>query len=96
MIDDYISRLAADAFVRATSGKWGRPRAEIQDGGTFVLLSVDALAFEPKEIEAQDRSSVIKALNAFMPVKAEQEFGTWMVIFLRNGQVYESILPDEL
>lgn len=96
MIDEHVANLAADAFVLATSDRWGRPSTEIQDGGTFVLLSLDTASADPLEIGSRDRLNIEAALSRFMPVYPEQPLGTWMVVFKTRGEVYESILPRRL
>lgn len=96
MIDEYVASLAAEAFVRATSERWGRPDTEIQDEGTFVLLSVETTNADPLKIEAGERLKIEAALSQVMPIYPNQPLGTWMVAFKCNGTVYEAILPRRL
>jgi hypothetical protein len=82
------------AFIEATTGSWGRPRTELQDGGTFVLLSVEVPVSDTRPISAQVRAAIAESLNRVAPPSAAQPLGAWMVNFVRNGQVYESIFHD--
>lgn len=96
MIDEQLAERAAGVFTRVTSGKWAHPRTEIQDGGTFVLLTVDVPPSNVNDVDAEVRRSVAKALNQFVPSHPEQTLGSWMVVFRRDGNVYESLLPSGL
>jgi hypothetical protein len=82
------------AFVQATAGAWGRPRPELQDEGTFVLLSVEVPVSDTRPVPSAMREAIARALNQIAPPNAAQPLGTWMVNFVRNGQVYESIFHD--
>ncbi len=94
MINDQLAVRAATAFSQVTLGRWGHPRTEIQDGGTFVLLSVDVPHFNANEVDSKVRESVANALNEILPTHPGQTIGSWLVVFLREGQVCESISPS--
>lgn len=96
MIDELLARRAAATFARLTSGKWGVPHTEIQDDGTFVLLTVDVPSSKDSEVESKLRPLVANALNELIQPHSEQKLGSWMVVFRRDGYVYESLLPSGL
>ena len=98
MIDAALAERAADAFFEATaSGDWPRPSTEIQDDGAFVLLMVHVpKVWDRTEPSNEERQAIVRALNSLMPIPNDEPLGSWMVVFLRDGNVYESILPNEL
>ncbi|MEP6770484.1 MAG: hypothetical protein ABI893_01720 [Polaromonas sp.] len=83
------------AFVHATGARWSFPRVDIQDRGTFMLISVDALSPEVKEIELPVKKSIANALNQVIPAHASQKFGNWIVVFFRDGKMFETVHPSE-
>ena len=97
MIDEALAERDAQTFSEVTLKKWPHPRTEIQDDYEFVLLSVDVpLHLAVNKIEFEERKAVVLALNALMPVPPSEPLGTWIVVFLQDGEVYESILPNDL
>jgi hypothetical protein len=92
MIDEAMASRAAETFVQVVEGRWVKPRTEIQENWTYVLLSVDVRPGDGV-IDRETRRSVALALNAVVPAHPEQELGSWMVVFTRNGDVFDSILP---
>ncbi|WP_431095361.1 hypothetical protein [Polaromonas aquatica] len=83
------------AFVHATGARWSFPRVEIQDRGTFMLISVDSLSPEIHEIELPVKKSIAQALNQVIPPHPTQQFGSWMVVFFREGKMFETVHPSE-
>lgn len=97
MIDEALAERAAQAFFDATAGgNWPRPATEIQDDGEFVLLMVHVpRVWDRTEPSNEERRAIVNALNSVLPIPREEPLGCWMVVFLRDGNVYESILPNE-
>jgi hypothetical protein len=83
------------AFVHATGARWSFPRVEVQDRGTFMLISVDSLTPEIQEIELPVKKSIAQALNQVIPAHPTQRFGNWMVVFFRDGKMFETVHPSE-
>ena len=95
MINQHIAELAVDALARVSQGRWPRAATEIQDGGTFLLLSVEE-QLPPELFDDRLRHQVAMELNGVIPSFKEQLY-SWMVVFKKpNGQVYESLLPTAL
>jgi hypothetical protein len=46
-----VAEKVATAFVKATAARWSFPRVDMQDRGTFMLISVDALTPDGKMYE---------------------------------------------
>lgn len=60
-----------------------------------MLISVDALTPEAQEIELPVKKSIAEALNEVIPTHPSQKFGNWMVVFFRDGKMYETVHPSE-
>jgi hypothetical protein len=93
MIDEHIADLAVDALAKVSQGRWPRAATEIQDGGAFLLLSIEKQL--PSEVfDDKLRRQVAMELNSVVPSFKEHLY-SWMVVFKNaNGQVYESLLPS--
>ncbi|CAN7495919.1 hypothetical protein [Polaromonas sp. LjRoot131] len=90
-----VAEKVATAFVKATAARWSFPRVDMQDRGTFMLISVDALTPDAQEIELPVKKSIAQALNEVIPTHPSQKFGNWMVVFFRDGKMYETVHPSE-
>ena len=90
-----VAEKVATAFVKATAARWSFPRVDMQDRGTFMLISVDALTPDAQEIELPVKKSIAHALNEVIPTHPSQKFGNWMVVFFRDGKMYETVHPSE-
>ncbi len=90
-----IAEQVAAAFVHATSARWSFPRVQIQDQEPLVLVSVEAEPEDAKGIELPVRKSIAHALNKVMPAHPDHKFGLWMVVFLSEGKMYETLHPSE-
>lgn len=84
---------AAQAFSEATRKKLPSARTEIQDGGLFLLLSVEVPSSEKSAVKQLMRAEVAHKLNSILPANEGQTVGSWLVIFTHEGEVYDSILP---
>jgi hypothetical protein len=96
MIDEAITRRAVEELTRAASKDWPCAEGEIQDGGTFLLLSVQVPPGANTELSPAKRSKIIRALNKVVPSSKQQSLGSWMVVVMRGGTVEQSILANEL
>jgi hypothetical protein len=94
MIDDRVVSAALERLALVAPVHWPPASAEIQDGGTFLLLSVQLATSDRVEVNASERDSIVCALNAVIPPFPEQTLGSWMVIVKRGAKVEESILPS--
>ncbi|SFV03133.1 hypothetical protein SAMN05216350_1162 [Polaromonas sp. YR568] len=90
-----IAEQVATAFVHATAARWSFPRVQIQDQEPLVLISVETEPAEAKGIEPPLRKSIAQALNKVMPEHPDHKFGLWMVVFLNEGKMYETVHPSE-
>ena len=90
-----VAEKVTTAFVHATGARWSFPRVEIQDRGTFMLISVDSLSPEIQEIGLSIKKSIAQALNQVIPAHPTQQFGNWMVVFFREGKMFETVHPSE-
>jgi hypothetical protein len=90
-----IAEQVAAAFVHATAARWSFPRVQIQDREPLVLVSVEAQPFDAKTIEPPLRKSIAHALNKVIPEHPDHKFGLWMVVFLNEGKMYETVHPSE-
>lgn len=95
MIDEQIAVHAVGALDKVAKGRWPSANTEIQDGGTFLLLTVEREL--PRELfDEKLRRQVAMELNGVVPSHSNQTLGSWMVVFKKNGEVYESLLPSAL
>ena len=95
MIQDTIVQRAVAALDAIARGRWRQPHSELQEDGTFLLLSVDADV--PREVfDDELRKLVAAQLNAIVPPSPAQALGPWIVVFKTGGSVYESLLPSGL
>jgi len=94
MIDTGVVSAALEHLARVAPKHWPKAAAEIQDGGTFLLLSVQLATSERAKVSASERASIEDALNAVIPAVSDQTIGSWMVVIKRGAQVEESILAN--
>jgi hypothetical protein len=90
-----VAEKVATAFVKATGARWSFPRVDMQDKGTFMLISVDAISPEVQEVALPVKESITLALNEVIPSHPSQKFGNWMVVFFHEGKMYETVHPSE-
>ena len=90
-----VAEKVATAFVKATGARWSFPRVDMQDKGTFMLISVDAVSPEVREVALPVKESITLALNEVIPSHPSQKFGNWMVVFFHEGKMYETVHPSE-
>jgi hypothetical protein len=93
MIDEAIARSAQAALANLAMGRWQNIHTEIQDDGTFVLLKADAPSMSEQELTTEQRAQVAAALDNIVPTHSNQDFGSWMVVFEKNGEIFASIYP---
>ena len=93
MIDEAIARSARTALANLAKGRWQNIQSEIQDDGTFVLLKADAPSMSERELTTKQRAQVAAALDNIVPTHSNQDFGSWMVVFEKNGEIFASIYP---
>ena len=86
---------AAVEFVRAIGqGSWSNIRWEHQDGGESLLVAVsitDALDFE---ISESRRLAILDGLGRMIPTSGKVHGPNWMVVFLRDSKVFDSIYGE--
>lgn len=90
-----IAEQVAAAFVHATAARWSFPRVQIQDREPLVLVSVETQPEDAKGIALPLRKSIAQALNKVMPMHPDHKFGLWMVVFLNEGKMFETVHPSE-
>jgi hypothetical protein len=90
-----VAEQVATAFVKATAARWSFPRVDLQDRGTFMLISVDAMAPDVREVEMPLKKSIAQALSEVIPTHPTQKFGNWMVVFFHEGKMFETVHPSE-
>jgi hypothetical protein len=90
-----VAEQVATAFVKATAARWSFPRVDLQDKGTFMLISVEALAPDAQEVEMPLKKSIAQALSEVIPTHPSQKFGNWMVVFFHEGKMFETVHPSE-
>ena len=93
MIDEAIARSAQVALASLAKGRWQNIHTEIQDDSTFVLLTADAPSLSEGELTTEQRAQVAAAIDNVVPTHSNQDFGSWMVVFKKNGEVFASIYP---
>ena len=90
-----VARKAAAAFMRATAARWPSPSVELQDRDTFMLIRVDVPPSDSLDIDVSVRQSIARALNEAVPAHFTQTFGHWIVAFLRDNKMFETVHPSE-
>lgn len=90
-----IAEQVTTAFVHATAARWSFPRVQVQDREPLVLVSVDTLPGDADVIEPPLKKSITQALNKVIPEHPDHKFGLWMVVFLNEGRMYETLHPSE-
>jgi hypothetical protein len=95
VFDPEVVTNVATAFMQATAARWPFPSVELQDRGTFMLIRVDVPASDSRDIDVSVRRSIALALNEAVPVHVTQKFGHWIVAFLRNDKMFETVHPSE-
>ena len=95
VFDPEVVSQVATAFVRATAARWSFPSVELQDRGTFMLIRVDVPPQDQRDIDLPVRQSIALALNETVPVHFTQKFGHWIVTFLRDNKMIETVHPSE-
>lgn len=96
MIDEALASVARKKLSEIAGDKWDHFESEIQDGGTYVLLSARIAWGEPKEVAPELESAVRDAMNALIPHHSQQEQGSWMVNVWSGAALVDSIFPNEL
>lgn len=95
VFDPEVVSQVTTAFVRATAARWSFPSVELQDRGTFMLIRVDVPPQDQRDIDLPVRQSIALALNEAVPVHFTQKFGHWIVTFLRDNKMIETVHPSE-
>lgn len=95
VFDPEVVSNVTTAFMRATAARWSFPSVELQDRGTFMLIRVDVPPSDSSDIDVSVRRSIALALNEAIPVHFTQKFGHWIVAFLRNNKMIETVHPSE-
>ena len=93
MIDETIARSARVALASLAKGRWKNIQTEIQDDGIFLLLTADAPCLSEPELTTEQRAELAAAMDNVVPTHPDQDFGSWMVVFMKNGEVFASIYP---
>ena len=93
MINEAIAQSAQDVLASLAKGRWHNIHTEIQDDYTFVLLTADAPSLSEQELTTEQRAQVAAAINSVVPTHPNQDFGSWMVVFKKNGEIFASIYP---
>jgi hypothetical protein len=96
MIDEAVAQRAVNAVGLLAGEYWSGIDFEIQDGSTFLLVRANAPTEATLHVSNELRREIAKTLTAVIPPHASQPLGSWMVVVKFNGQVCESILPNEL
>ena len=91
---EVVSRVTT-AFMQATAARWPFPSVELQDRDTFMLIRVDVPPSDQRDIDLPVRQSIALALNQAVPVHFTQKFGHWIVTFLRDNKMVETVHPSE-
>ena len=95
VFDPEVVSKVTTAFVQATAARWSFPSVELQDRGTFMLIRVDVEPSDSQDIDQSLRQSIARALNETVPVHLTQKFGHWIVTFLRENKMVETVHPSE-
>jgi|GEM_PF-402520 len=95
VFDSEVVNQVTTAFVQATAARWSFPSVELQDRGTFMLIRVDVEPSDSQDIDPSLRRSIAHALNEAVPVHFTQKFGHWLVAFLRDNKMVETVHPSE-
>ncbi|SDM35539.1 hypothetical protein [Polaromonas sp. JS666] len=83
------------AFVDATAARWSIPQVELYEKEALVMVTVETLASDGKDIDVAIKQAVARALNKLIPPDSDHKFGLWMVVFCCEGHVYDTIHPSE-
>jgi hypothetical protein len=95
VFDPEVVRNVTRAFMQATAARWPFPSVELQDRDTFMLIRVDVPPSDKHDIDLSVRQSIATALNEVVPVHFTQKFGHWIVAFLRDNKMVETVHPSE-
>lgn len=95
MITTDVEKRASDVIKQFDRGLWKNVHTEVQDGGTFLLIAIEAPELSPAEIDAILRQPIALRLNEVVPSSATQDLGSWIVVFQKGGDVFSSILPHD-
>jgi hypothetical protein len=95
VFDPEVVRNVTTAFMQATAARWSFPSVELQDRDTFMLIRVDVPPSDKHDIDLPVRQSIAAALNEVVPVHFTQKFGHWIVAFLRDNKMVETVHPSE-
>jgi hypothetical protein len=93
MIDQSIVDKALNALNGVSLDQWQSAKAEIQDDGKYLLLLVDAPNLKSEELTTERRAQIAERLNIVIPNLAADNFGSWMVVFKKSGEVFASVYP---
>jgi hypothetical protein len=94
MIDERIVAAAVERLAALAPAHWPRATAEIQEGGAFLLLSVQLASSDQVHISPATRDSIVRTLNIIIPRFPDQTLGSWLVVVMSGSDVKESILPN--
>ena len=94
-IPEATEPLAIATLAALSQGHWQKITAEFQDDGTFLLLKVEAPLISEEQLTDLIRQEVVTALDRLIPDHACQPTGSWMVVFVRQGEVFASIFPSQ-
>ncbi len=86
---------AIAALAALAQEHWREITAEFQDDGTFLLLTVQAPSISEEQLTDLIRQEVVTALDRLIPDHACQPTGSWMVVFVKQGEVFASIFPSQ-
>ena len=88
-VDEIVRSLKALANDSWSSVEW-----ELQDNAEFLLITVE-LSARPLERNAPQRMRVFQLLNERMPAKAGGDY-SWMVVFVHDGEVVDSVMTGAI
>lgn len=86
---------AIAALAALAQEHWREITAELQDGGTFLLFRVQAPSIGEEDLTDLIRQEVVTVLDRLIPDHACQPAGSWMVVFVKQGEVFSSIFPGQ-
>ena len=96
MIDEALASVARKRLSEIAGDNWDHIESEIQDEGTYVLLSARIAWGEKKEVSPELESAVRVAMTSLLPHHPQQELGSWMVNVWSGAAIVDSIFPNAL
>lgn len=91
MIEQQAIDCAVELIRAIGQGEWSDIRWELQDGGIFLLLSVDLRHVELFEVNDQLRQMIVSGVNRLIPLPSRRRGPHWMVVFVHEAEVIESV-----